>query len=199
MPSEWAYPSCCFAPCDARLRHAGVGRGTPRSRPSRRLIEDGRPRGWTGTQPHREEARWKTPARGGRCLYSRAMGRSQSRFRRPSRRHPDNIFYKGRLGASAAAPGRPKPKRKGLPQSCGAWRRRTCSEITPPQCRHHQPLLGRQRGRSRPAARGGCPRSGKWGVTCRDMYGYGFVFGTPWISSRSSGFPPFEDLIKLKE
>jgi tetratricopeptide (TPR) repeat protein len=198
MPSEWAYPSCCLlraTPAYVMLVSAEELRAHGHREDSLKMA--GRAVDWYRSRTG-EEARLEDTRSGlGDALYqAERWEEARVVFAALAAGHPDNIFYKGRLGALAARRAdrataqriAAELRRLETPYLFGNNTSRSAGIIA---------LLGDKEGAVALLREAVAQGAGNGDVP--DMYGYGFVFRHSMDLEPLHGFPPFEDLIKLKE
>jgi serine/threonine protein kinase/tetratricopeptide (TPR) repeat protein len=198
MPSEWAYPSCCLlraTPAYVMLVSAEELRAHGHREDSLKMA--GRAVDWYRSRTG-EEARLEDTRSGlGDALYqAERWEEARVVFAALAAGHPDNIFYKGRLGALAARRGdrataqriAAELRRLETPYLFGNNTSRSAGIIA---------LLGDKEGAVALLREAVAQGAGNGDVP--DMYGYGFVFRHSMDLEPLHGFPPFEDLIKPKE
>ena len=197
MPSEWAYPSCCLpraTPAYVMLSAAEELRAHGHREDSLKMAS--RAADWYRSRVG-EEARQEDIRSGlGDALYqAERWEEAIAVFATLAAEHPDNIFYKGRLGTLAARRGDRATalriaqdlRRLETPYLYGNHTSRSARIIA---------LLGDKEGAVALLREAVAQGAGNGDVP--DMYGYGFVFRHSMDLESLHGFPPFEDLIKPK-
>jgi len=197
IPSEWAYPSCCLpraTPAYMMLSAAEELRAHGHREASLKMAS--RAADWYRSRVG-EEARQEDIRSGlGDALYqAERWEEARAVFATLAAEHPDNIFYKGRLGTLAARRGdRAKAlliaeelRRLETPYLYGNHTSRSARIIA---------LLGDKEGAVALLREAVAQGAGDGDVP--DMYSYGFIFRHSMDLEPLRGFPPFEDLIQLK-
>ena len=198
IPSEWAYPSCCLpraTPAYVMLVSAeelrAHGHREASLKMASRAVEWYRSR--VGEEAKQEDIRSGL----GDALYqAERWEEARAVFAALAAEHPDNIFYKGRLGTLAARRGdraralriAQELRRLETPYLYGNHISRSARIIA---------LLGDKEGAVALLREAVAQGAGNGDVP--DMYGYGFVYRHSMDLEPLHGFPPFEDLIKPKE
>ena len=198
MPSQWAYPSCCLpraTPAYVMLSAAEELRSHGHREASLKMAS--RAADWYRSRVG-EEARQEDVRSGlGDALYqAERWEEARAVFAALAAEHPDNIFYKGRLGTLAARRAdrasalriAEELRRLETPYLYGNHTSRSARIIA---------LLGDKEGAVALLREAVAQGAGNGDVP--DMYGYGFVFRHSMDLEPLYGFPPFEDLIQLKE
>jgi tetratricopeptide (TPR) repeat protein len=198
IPSEWAYPSCCLpraTPAYVMLSAAEELRAHGHREASVKMAS--RAADWYRSRTG-EDARLEDTRSGlGDALYqAERWEEARAVFATLATEHPDNIFYKGRLGTLAARRGdratalriAEELRRLETPYLYGNHTSRSARIIA---------LLGDKEGAVALLREAVAQGAGDGDVP--DMYGYGFVFRHSMDLEPLHGFPPFEDLIKPKE
>jgi tetratricopeptide (TPR) repeat protein len=198
IPSEWAYPSCCLpraTPAYVMLSAVEELRAHGHREASVKMAS--RAADWYRSRTG-EDARLEDTRSGlGDALYqAERWEEARAVFATLATEHPDNIFYKGRLGTLAARRGdratalriAEELRRLETPYLYGNHTSRSARIIA---------LLGDKEGAVALLREAVAQGAGDGDVP--DMYGYGFVFRHSMDLEPLHGFPPFEDLIKPKE
>jgi serine/threonine protein kinase/tetratricopeptide (TPR) repeat protein len=198
IPSEWAYSSCCLpraTPAYVMLSAAEELRAHGHREASLKMAS--RAADWYRSRTG-EEARLEDTRSGlGDALYqAERWEEARAVFATLAAEHPDNIFYKGRLGTLAARRGdrttalriAEELRRLETPYLYGNHTSRSARIIA---------LLGDKEGAVALLREAVAQGAGNGDVP--EMYGYGFVFRNSMDLEPLHGFPPFEDLIKPKE
>jgi tetratricopeptide (TPR) repeat protein len=197
MPSEWAYPSCCLlraTPAYVMLSAAEELRAHSHREASLKMAS--RAADWYRRRTG-EEARLEDTRSGlGDALYqAERWEEARVVFAALAAGHPDNIFYKSRLGALAARRGdrataqriAEELRRLETPYLFGNQTSRSAGIIA---------LLGDKEGAVALLRESVAQGAGNGELP--DSYGYGFIYRHSMDLEPLHGFPPFEDLIKPK-
>lgn len=197
MPSRWGYPSCCLSrgtPGYVMLSATEELRAHGHREASLKMA--GRSVEWYRSRTGEEAEREDTRSGLGDSLYqAERWEEAESVFGALAAEHPDNIDYKGRLGALAARRG---DRAEAL---------RIAEEL---RCLDRPFLYGNQIFRSARiiALLGDKERAfallreavaqGSGSEEERESYGYGFIYAHSMDLESLRGYPPFEELIKPK-
>ncbi|SPE38264.1 putative Calcium/calmodulin-dependent protein kinase [Candidatus Sulfopaludibacter sp. SbA6] len=197
MRSQWAYPSCCLpraTPAYVMLSAAEELRAHGHREASLKMA--GRAVDWYRSRVG-EEARLEDTRSGvGDALYqAERWDEAQAVFAALAAEHPDNIFYKGRLGALAARRGdratalriAEELRHLETPYLYGNHLSRSARIVA---------LLGDQEGAVAMLRESVAEGAGNGDMP--DVYGYGFIYRHSMDLESLHGYPPFEDLIKPK-
>jgi serine/threonine protein kinase/TolB-like protein len=197
MPSKWAYPSCCLpraTPAYVMLSAAEELRAHGHREASLKMAS--RAVDWYRSRVGEEAKQEDTRSGLGDALYqAERWEEAKALLATLAAEHPDNIFYKGRLGTIAARLGdRAKARRIAeelrrldRPYLYGNHTFRSARIIA---------LLG-DKERAVALLREAVAQ-GSGGSEEPDEYGYGFIYRHSMDLEPLRGYPPFEELIKPK-
>jgi hypothetical protein len=197
-PSGWAYTSCCLpraTPAYVMLAAAEELRAHGHREASLKMA--GRAGDWYRSRVGQEARQEDTRSGLGDALYQEERwDDARAVFAALATEHPNNIFYKGRLGTLAARRGdrlaaqriAEELRRLETPYLYGNQTSRSAHIIALLGDKERAVALLRE-AVAQGAGMGGTP----------DVYGYGFVF-LHWMDLESlRGYPPFEELIRPKD
>ncbi len=197
MPSRWRYPSCCLprgTPGYVMLSAAEELRTHGHRDASLRMA--GRAADWYGSRTGEEGRQGDTRSGLGDALYqAERWEEAKAVFAKLAAEHPDNINYKGRLGALAARRGdraeaeriAEELRRLEAPYLYGNNTVRSARIVAVLDDKERAVALLRE-----------AIAQGAGSNEEPDSYGYGFIYRHSMDLEPLHGYPPFEELIKPK-